>query len=408
MRKLQIFILSFVLMGLGFQANAQEEEEKKEQKVKPTMAFHGRIQYDFEFLSQKDGALDNLGNVVDYSMNGQEFRRVYLEAGGTIYKNIKYKAQLEFAGGKIGYRDMYIKFTKLPGIGGDLAFGSVAEATGLDMATSSKYITFFERAMLTSTQAFRWNSGIHYSNFGILDGKLGLQMSYAFNGKHSEGFKMGEIGENGHFVARLTSPVFQNKDENQVVHLGVNYENRKYRPKAANKTLKFRVENHMGGKVEVDFDALENQSDIGFELAANFGPVSFQGEYEMASYNMKDGDNTKTQTVGGYYAALSYFLTGDHRGYKKGAGSRVKPYKNFCIKDGEFGAFELVARYSAMDFSDFRTAENELKSVANITAGFNWYLNSHARLMYNYVSGGFDQKDVNNLNGHLVRLAIDF
>jgi hypothetical protein len=28
--------------------------------------------------------------------------------------------------------------------------------------------------------------------------------------------------------------------------------------------------------------------------------------------------------------------------------------------------------------------------------------------MYNYVTGSFDKKDVNNLNGHLVRLAIDF
>lgn len=404
MRKINLFILGFLFLGMGLQTIIAQEEEKKEQKVKPTMAFHGRIQYDFEFLKQKDGIA--VGE--DYEMNGQEFRRVYLEAGGKIYKNIKYKVQVELAGGEIAYRDMYIKFTKLPGIGGDLAFGSVAEATGLEMATSSKYITFFERAMMTNTQAFRWNSGIHYSNFGILDGKLGLQMSYAFNGKHSDGFKTGAIGENGHFVARLTSPVFQNKDKNQVIHIGVNYENRKYSADPAEKKLKFRVENHMGSKVSATFADLENQSDIGFEFMANFGPLSFQSEYEMANYTMNDGTNTTTEKVGGYYASLSYFLTGGHRGYKKGAGSRVKPYNNFCIKDGNFGAFELVARYSAMDFSDFRSAANELKSVANITAGFNWYLNSHARIMYNYVTGSFDQKDVNNLNGHLIRLAIDF
>ena len=404
MRLLKISILSLLFVGFGFQTVNAQEEERKEQKVKPTMAFHGRIQYDFNFLSQKDG----IAAGEDYEVNGQEFRRVYFEAGGTIYKNIKYKAQIELAGGEVAYRDMYIKFTKLPGIGGDLAFGSMAEATGLDMDTSSKYITFLERAMLTSTQAFRWNSGIHYSNFGVLDGKLGLQVSYAFNGNHKGGFKTGEIGENGHFVARLTSPIFQNKEENQVIHVGVNYENRKYTPEAAEKKLKFRVENRMGYKVSTTFADLENQSDIGFEVMANFGPISFQGEYGMANYNMKDGDNIKTETVGGYYTSLSYFLTGDHRGYKKGAGSRVKPYKNFCIKDKEFGAFELVARYSAMDFSDFRTEETELKSVANITAGFNWYLNSHTRIMYNYVTGSFDQKDVNNLNGHLVRLAIDF
>jgi len=403
MKNFKLYTLSLIIFGIGLQpVFSQEEtniEEKTEQTVKPSVKFGGRVQYDFEFLSQ-----DIEGTDEDYEMNGQEFRRVYLEAGGTIYKNIKYKAQIELAGGEIAYRDMYVKFTKLPGIGGDLAFGSMAEATGLDMATSSKYISFFERAMLTNTQAFRWNSGIHYSNFGILDGKLGFQTSYAFNGSHEDGFKTGEIGENRHFVARLTSPVFQNKDKNQVVHLGVNYENRKYTPDASDQTLKFRVENHLGYKVEADFAALETQSDIGFELAANFGPLSFQGEYEIAGYNTVDQD----YKVNGYYAALTYFVTGDHRGYKNGAGSRVKPLKNFCIKDGEFGALELVARYSAMDFSDFRTEDEEMKSVGNITAGFNWYLNSHTRLMYNYVSGSFDQQDVNNLNGHLVRLAVDF
>ena len=403
MRKLKLSILSLAVAGLGFQGvYAQEaettEEVKKEQSVKPTVKFGGRIQYDFEFLNQEIDGAD------DYSVNGQEFRRVYLEVGGKVYKNIKYKAQIELAGGEIAYRDMYIKFTKLPGIGGDLAFGSMAEATGLDMATSSKYISFLERSMLTNTQAFRWNSGIHYSNFGILDGKLGLQMSYAFNGVHDDGFKDSDLEDGAHFVARVTSPVYENKDKNQVVHVGVNFESRKRSEDPAEYILKFRPENHMGEKISVTFADLENQTDIGFELAANFGPLSFQGEYEIAGYNTVDKD----YKVNGYYAAVTYFVTGGHRGYKKGAGSRVKPYNNFCIKDGNFGAVELVARYSAMDFSDFRTGDDELKSVSNITAGFNWYLNSHARLMYNYVITGYDQEDVNNMNGHLVRLAVDF
>lgn len=402
MRKLKLSILSLAVAGLGFQTvQAQEattDDVKVEQTVKPTVKFGGRIQYDFEFLNQEIDGAD------DYRVNGQEFRRVYLEAGGTIYKNIKYKAQIELAGGEIAYRDMYVKFTKLPGIGGDLAFGSMAEATGLDMATSSKYISFFERSMLTNTQAFRWNSGIHYSNFGILDGKIGMQMSYSFNGDHTGGFVEKDLEDGAHFVARLTSPIYENKDQNQVVHVGVNYESRKRTEDPSDYTLKFRTENHMGSKVEVDFAGLETQNDIGFELAANFGPLSFQGEYEVAGYNTVDED----YKVNGYYAAVTYFVTGDHRGYKKGAGSRVKPFSNFCIKDGEFGALELVARYSAMDFSDFRTENVELKSVGNITAGFNWYLNSHARLMYNYVVTNYDQQDINNMNGHLVRLAVDF
>ncbi len=407
MNKFKLLTLSIVIAILGFQPTFAQEDvkkddtEKKEQKVKPTVAFHGRIQYDFEFLKMKDG----IAAGEDYNFKGQEFRRVYIEAGGAIYKNIKYKVQLELAGGEVAYRDMYIKFAKLPYIGGDLAFGSVGEATGMDMATSSKYITFIERSMMTNTQNFRWNSGIHYSNFDILDGKLGLQMSYAFNGEHSDGFKVKKLEDGAHFVARLTSPIFQNKDKNQVVHLGVNFENRKRTEDPTDYTLKFRPENHMGGKVSVGFDSLNVQNDIGFELAANFGPLSFQGEYEMGNY---DRIGSSAGKVNGYYGALTYFVTGGHRGYKKGAGSRVKPYSNFCIKDGKFGALELVVRYSAMDYTNIVTTGNDDK-VSNITAGFNWYLNSHARIMYNHVISDFNSAgDNNKLHADLLRLQIDF
>ena len=381
---------------------AQEgvKEERIGLKVKPTVKLHGRIQYDFEFLSQKS----DIDGIDDYKLKGQEFRRVYLEAGGTIFKNIKYKAQVEFVGGQVAYRDMYIKFVDLPYIGGNLALGSVAEATGIDMATSSKYISFIERSMITSTQAFRWNSGIHYSNFGILDGKIGLQASYAFNGNHAVGFKDKAIGEGGHIVARLTSPIFKNKEKNQLIHVGINYENRNYSGDPADKALKFRPENHMGYKVSVPFDSLKTQSDIGFEVAAIFGPFSFQAEYEIAKYQTV----AKDYTVNGYYAALTYFVTGGRRGFKKGAGSRVKPFNNFCIKDGNFGALELVARYSVLDYSDTVEAEFGDK-VSNITAGFNWYLNSHARIMYNYVISDFNNDgDNNKLNANLIRFQIDF
>lgn len=401
MRIFNITTLVIILFLSGLNTVAAQEEIKEERvglKVKPTVGFHGRIQYDFEFLNMK---ADSAGGE-DYTLKGQEFRRVYLSASGVIYKNIKYKAQFEFAGGEIGYRDVYIKFTKLPGIGGDFTFGSFAEPTGLDGATSSKYIPFMERAMLTNTQNFRWNSGLMYENFGMFDGKLGLQLSYAFNGKHGEGFKDKKIDQGAHLVARLTSPIY--KEGKNLVHIGVNYENRKRSEAAADYTLKFRPENHLGSKVAIPVVGLEDQSDIGFEAAAVFGPLSIQAEYEIATYNTSE----KSHNVNGYYAAVTYFVTGDSRGYKNGAFSRVKPFENFCIKDKEYGAVELVARYSVMDFSEVVGGEFNNK-VSNITAGVNWYLNSHTRLMYNYVLANFNKDGDNNpLTANMFRVQVDF
>ncbi len=368
--------------------------------VKPTISLHGRIQYDFEFLKIKDGIAPG----EDYTSKGQEFRRVFLEAGGAIYKNIKYKVQIELAGGGVAYRDMYIQFTDIPLIGGNFSLGSVAEPTGLEMGTSSKYMPFMERAMLTNTQNFRWNSGLHYSNFGIMDGKLGLQMSYAFNGNNKEGFIDTDLEAGNHFVARLTSPIVLNKEKNQLIHLGFNYEHRKRTSEAADYTLKFRPENHIGDKIAVPIPALKIQEDIGFELAGVFGPFSLQTEYELAGYSTMNMDYTEK----GYYLAATYFITGEHRAYKHGVFSRVKPFKNFCAKDREFGALEFAIRYSVMDYSEIITTGFDDK-VSDVTVGLNWYLNSYSRIMYNHVVTDFHAEgDNNTLNANLVRAQVDF
>ena len=399
MKKIKLILVFVLLSTMMSYAQEGMTADKRTVKVSPTVALHGRVQYDFEFL-QKKFSSDSTTHV-----NGSEFRRVYLSGSGNISKNIKYKAQFEFAGAKIGYRDVYIKFTNLAGIGGNLTFGSFGEPTGLEMATSSKYIPFFERAMLTSTQNFRWNSGFMYDNFGLFGDKLGLQLSYAFNGNQHGGFKDTKINEGGHFVARLTSAIINDKSNHKLVHLGINFENRKRSKNPADYTLKFRTENHMWpDKTTLRFTDLKKQTDVGFELATDFGPFSFQGEYEIANYIT----TAKTYQVNGYYAAISYFLTGDHRAYKHGAYGRVKPKKNVSFKDKTYGAVELVARYSVEDFSSLVNTETNNK-VANIDLGLNWYLNAHTRFMYNFNISNFNEAGSNNkLYANVFRVQTDF
>ena len=166
----------------------------------------------------------------------------------------------------------------------------------------------------------------------------------------------------------------------------------------------------MGDKYTVaalDTGVFVNTSDIGFELATTFGPLSVQAEYELSSI-VSDIDTYKASA---YYAFVSYFLTGEHRPYKNSSFGRVKPKKDFCIKDDKgLGAIELVARYSVVDFSNYPGAEKK-NQIANITAGLNWYLNNHTRIMYNFTSGNFNDLQVygdDNLTGHLLRFQVDF
>ena len=386
MKKIGLLIVMVLFSLSGF---AQDKKDTKIQ-FKPTFKVNGRIQYDYEFLKRADA---------DAGLNGNEFRRVHFSVAGNVAKNLKYKVETSFAHASLGFRDVYIKYTA--GKYGNFAVGSIAEPTGLDMATSSKYIPFFERAMLTSMQNFRWGSGLHYENYGLFDKKVTLQLALTNNGTHNTGFKDASLEEGMNFVARTTGTLMNDKENHRVVHVGVNYASRPY------KDFKFRAENHLGsdqasGKYHYVM-AGDNRTDLGFELGTTFGPISVQGEYKTQSWDASGVD----LNMNSYYAFASYFLTGEHRPYKHGAFGRVKPKND--IDNGGFGALEVLARYSTMHASDDVVSLNAglPQDINNLTFGLNWYLNAHARIMYNYVMTD-DNDALGNLNQHLFRVQIDF
>jgi phosphate-selective porin OprO/OprP len=130
------------------------------------------------------------------------------------------------------------------------------------------------------------------------------------------------------------------------------------------------------------------------EMASVYGPLSIQSELV---YTDVDGINgTPDVDLYGAYVYASYFLTGENRVYSRtsGAFKRVKPFTNFfCVRtaDGNiqsgWGAWELAARYSYLDFTKAYPVTNEnLAGLLNdFTLGVNWYWNPHMRMMVNYV-----------------------
>jgi phosphate-selective porin OprO/OprP len=101
----------------------------------------------------------------------------------------------------------------------------------------------------------------------------------------------------------------------------------------------------------------------------------------------------------GFYTDVSYFLTGEHRGYdRQRAGfGRVAVRRPLVRTDGApatgFGAVELAARFTVADFdSPNLVVEPTVPPTGSptgtiqyqMTLGVNWYLNDYTRLMANY------------------------
>ena len=122
----------------------------------------------------------------------------------------------------------------------------------------------------------------------------------------------------------------------------------------------------------------------GLEAATVFGPLSFQAELVMAEVDSRSSGGDVDLT--GYYINASYFLTGEHRPYDRTAGAftRVIPNHNWR-NDGHWGAWELAARVSNIDFNDKGLSESYRNELDAWSLGLNWYLNPNTRVMWNYI-----------------------
>lgn len=393
MKRFMIAVMAVIVMfsGTAYAAESLEAVWKEGLRFKSSdKAFEvkvgGRLMNDWAWLSADD---ELKSDEVDWN-SGTEFRRARLYIGGHIYENIKFKAQYDFAGGDADFKDAYIALTKLPGIG-QLKVGRFKQPFGLEELTSSKYITFMERAM--SIEAF-----VPSRQSGFLIGSTAWdkRVTWAVSTfRITDGYG-DEYGDNDmSYAARVT--ILPWKEDKNLVHLGVAYAGLK--PNNDSVRFRARPEMHLAPTRLADTHSIgsDNVGLLGVEAAAVFGPASLQGEYISASVSNLDGDDP---SFSGYYVFGSFFLTGESRPYKKGSFGRVKPNANF---GPGAGALELAVRYSALDLEDAGIAGHE---VTSFTGGVNWYLNPNTRVMLDYVSA--DQKDVGKASGLMTRFQIDF
>ena len=352
----------------------------------------GRLQTDWFFSSEDQDVKLDVGEQED----GVEFRRARIYFSGLIYGNVEYKLQFDFAGGDADFKDAYLGLTDFPL--GTLRMGHFKEPFSLEELTSSKYITFLERALPNAFAPGR-NTG-----FMIHNTRSDERMTAAI-GLFRDTDDFGEVedgdgDDSGYNVTgRMTVlPIYQDKGAS-LVHVGAAYSHRRpddsirYRQRPEAHLAEYFVSTGSFGGDRVEL--------LGLETAWVNGPFSLQSEYIRADAGRFTGSDVHFD---GYYVQASYFLTGEHRKYKTSAGafSRVKPKENYKASGGS-GAWEAKARYSDLDLSDSNITGGKLD---NITVGMNWYLNPNTRIMWDYVHA--DKDDVGQADMLMMRLQYDF
>ena len=354
----------------------------------------GRIQYDVMWIRQ-----DDLLNAHFDAHNGAEFRRARIYTSGTIYKNIKFKFQMDFAGAKSVVKDAYIRLTKIPFVG-NLQVGNFKEPFGLSMLTSSKYITEMERPL---GNAFDNDRNLGFMLFNQhFDKRLSWFAGYFYPSGNTGKY----IGDKYNLAFRLTGlPVYKIDGGYRILHLGAAYVHQ-YQDNTEI-SYKIRPEAHLAPKyLTLEVDHVKNVNDFNSEFLLIIGSLSFESEYTMSFIKPSEssGLNNSSYKVFAYYGTVSWFITGEHKNYVKSKTTfdRLSPKKNFG-NDGGIGAIELSLRYSDINFNDSDLIGGEMNSL---TGGINWYLNPATKVAFNYVHANV--KDLGKANIFQMRFQVTF
>lgn len=376
------------------------------------MKVRGRIHTDYNAINQ-DRAITG-----SPSVSAVELRRARLGVQGTVWGDVDYILEADFANDAVSMKDAYFKYT---GWGKHFAvqFGNFKTFNSLEHLTSANYIEFLERASFVEAFA--------------LDRQLGAAAIWA--DKHYT-FSAGIFGpttsnEETWFrdvkagSARATfAPI---NEEGHVLHFGGSWryragatENRSNVAVANDEFFRYRARGadlHLANRFIATPQIFDRDTFWGLEAAYVHGPWSIQGEYTQLHGDVSPVFAGPNSTYRGWYVEGSWFVTGETRPYKNGAFDRVKVLNP--VFEGGHGAWQLAARYDVLNLSDNAaliptcTMCGEQKTWQ---LGVNWHLNDNARLIFNYnqsdIGGGniagTNRNDGATIKGFGARAQVDW
>lgn len=349
-------------------------------------SFHvrGRVQTDYNYISASNGDVDT---------NTMELRRARLGIEGVAWHDVQYKFEVDFADDDVSVTDAFVAFKQIKPV--TLTIGQFKTPNSMEEQTSSRYITFMERAQFTDAFALNRRLGagadVNGPNWSVATGVF-----FQNTGDEDDAgpFKntFGAVAARAHYAIPFGT------EGQHSVHLGtsVRYRNcdndLNSQDACGGDRVRFRQRPFFHGTDNrtVNTGTIDNvTSDIfwGPELALVRGPLAIKGEGGLL-WGSRDsdvpGDDTRNfGAVWGAFADVAYFLTGENQPYSKGSGTFGRPRVNNPVFQGGWGAWELAARFDYLSLND---SDNGIQGGEQwvVVAGVNWWLNRHTRVMFNY------------------------
>lgn len=355
----------------------------------PELEIFGRVMFDAAFVGGP--VADEVGAAVgEELMDGAEIRRARLDVRGQLAPDLRGWLGLEFAGGQTRFREASLGWARVPSE--EWKLGYFKQPFFLDLYGSSNDFNFLEAPVAEDALAPGRQGGLLFSNWSE---RHSLGASIYRKVPETTGVSVNE-GYGGASRA-VWRPLFR-PEKGRLLHLAgsLGWEN-------PDGPVRFaaRPEQHL---LPFFVDTGELQADsvlrYGLELAGTWGRWHTSAEWMGAEL---EGAAVEGATLRGWNVAGGCFLTGEPRPYdrKKGVWSRVVPRQDYQPGGGGRGAWEAVARLSALDLGEAGAGEIEIQSL-----GLNWYWTEHVRVLLTLNRSLLDDYDA--VHGAALRVGFDF
>jgi phosphate-selective porin OprO/OprP len=344
-------------------------------------------------------------------------RRVRPIFEGTVYRDFDFKIMPDFGGGKAVLYDAYLDYHADAAV--NLRAGKFKPPVGLERLQSATDLRFVERALPTALVPTR---DVGLQLYGDL---LGGTLSYAagiFNGVPDGASADVDYNNGKEFAGRLFATPFKNTDVEglKTLGFGVSGSYGKNEGSLVNTGLSALK----SGGQQTFFSYLSSTNLDGTVVAdgihSRVSPQAYYywdsfgllGEYVASSQEISKGKNRDTLVNTAWQIQGSYVLTGEKASYKG-----VTPTHAFDWRKGDWGAFEIVARYNelAVDSKTFPTYADNTKSASKakaVGAGVNWYLNKDVKVVLDFeqtrFTDGSKKADRETENALFTRLQVAF
>ena len=337
----------------------------------------GRIQWDAGYVSNPDD--DPNGSLITRNLGfNTRARRIRLGAEGTIPGGFGYKFEMDFANAATGFGDVVLTYAPKDRPF-NLTIGNHETLNGLEQITSSRFVSFIERAAFDDAFA-------NTRRIGLSGGYTNKAGTFRWNAGLFAAHSIDSTLDNEGWIA-ATRAVYSPLMGGNQLHFGANFQHRKFQSNNAgttasasgqpstNQLARYRARpfSQLTDVRFVDTGNFAAKSDdiFGLEFAGIFKSlhVAAEGQYLRSNaygsgdtLNNISGSNTINLFPGnlttvlvpdgnpsfwGGYLEAGYFITGETRGYKNGLWDRTKVLKPFS--KGGWGALQVNGRVDYLD-----------------------------------------------------------